>query len=188
MKKLLIFMLVLGMASLANAALQISVGGVKEPIDSEIIVAPSDYLVLDIWTDANISQGVAEVYWALAADVAKATIVKGVALVIDPAITIENDARGEGMMPLPDAENGVWGMLGLVTVPSIPAGTTIFDEILFHCEQLGDVTVNLYGTHDWVIFTPLDSVVIHQIPEPATIALLGLGGLFLRRRNKQQTA
>jgi hypothetical protein len=29
---------------------------------------------------------------------------------------------------------------------------------------------------------------IHVVPEPATLVLLGLGGLFLRRRRKQQTA
>jgi len=28
----------------------------------------------------------------------------------------------------------------------------------------------------------MDSQIIHQIPEPITLALLGLGGLFLRRR------
>ena len=189
MKKLLIFMLVLGMASMVNATLQISVGGNPEPVDSQIVVAPSGYLSLDIWTDAEISPGVGEWnIWALAADVAKATISGGVSLIADPGVVIMDDARNVGGLMLPDAENGVFGMLALATLPSIAAGTTIFDEIVFHCESLGDVTVTVYGSPDAVVFTPLDSVVIHQIPEPMTIALLGLGGLLLRRRKKQQTA
>jgi len=68
MKKLLILMLVLGLTSYASAALtlQISVGGNKEPVDSQITIQPSQNLVLDIWTTADISAGVGEGYWALA--------------------------------------------------------------------------------------------------------------------------
>ena len=38
------------------------------------------------------------------------------------------------------------------------------------------------GTFNLVSFDLLPSIVLHVIPEPMTIALLGLGGLFLRRR------
>jgi len=61
MKKLLILMLVMGLTSVASAALsyQISVheGGAADPlnpVDSEITICVSDYLVLDIWTDSGI--------------------------------------------------------------------------------------------------------------------------------------
>jgi hypothetical protein len=39
-------------------------------------------------------------------------------------------------------------------------------------------------TGDWVLAVEgdLGDLIIHQVPEPMTIALLGLGGLFLRRR------
>ena len=55
MKKLLVICLVLGMASVAGATLQISVNGNPEPIDSEITIFPSDEIVLDVWTDSDIS-------------------------------------------------------------------------------------------------------------------------------------
>jgi hypothetical protein len=30
--------------------------------------------------------------------------------------------------------------------------------------------------------SPQDTIIVHQIPEPTTMLLLGLGGLLLRRR------
>ncbi len=43
MKKLLILALVLGMAGLAVAGLQISVNGDKYPVDGALVLAPSQY-------------------------------------------------------------------------------------------------------------------------------------------------
>jgi hypothetical protein len=101
-----------------------------------------------------------------------------------------DDAVGFGM-PIPEGENGIWGLISLLaTSGSAPAGI-YFDDILFHCEAQGDVVVKLYTVDPYFIAATLvDSVIIHQvpIPEPMTVALLGLGGLFLRRRKKQQTA
>jgi len=37
-------------------------------------------------------------------------------------------------------------------------------------------------------WTGLDEVKFNQVPEPATMALLGLGGLFVRRRQKAGVA
>ena len=48
-----------------------------------------------------------------------------------------------------------------------------------HCEGIGDVIIEAY---DWRTEELVDTLIIHQIPEPATIALLGLGGLLLRRK------
>ena len=184
MKKLLTLMLVLGMASLANAALtlQISVDGNLEPVDSEIYVIPSETIYLDIWTTADITPGVGEGYYALACSTADATISGGVVnFPGEPGLSIEDDPVGVGI-PVPAGHNGVWGMIALSTVSEIPAGTILFNEIGFHCEWApNDVMVTLYDADTMEI---LDTVTIHQIPEPATMALLSLGGLLLLRRRK----
>lgn len=71
----------------------------------------------------------------------------------------------------------------------VPGPLTIMDGLLFHCVELTDVIIDLHVTGPTIIdgqpipeSTILDSIIVHQIPEPMTVALLGLGGLFLLRR------
>jgi len=189
MKKLLVLMLVLGVTSLASAALtlQISVNDEKNPVDSQyIITTPSCHLDLDIWTTADITPGVGEGFLALTVQTSGATISGGaVAYPGEPGLAINDDAAGTvGIPPLPVGEQGVWGMIALSTLSLIPAGSTLFDDIEFHCEALtGDLTITLWDCGvglDQAVY--MDSVIVHQIPEPASMLLLGLGGLLLRRR------
>jgi hypothetical protein len=187
MKKLLIFMLVLGMASLAGAmTLKISVDGIVDPPESLIVLHPSEYARLDIHSSGFVVGD--DTYLALVANTSLATISGGV-VVIPPAPLdsyIGDDAVGFGM-PIPEGENGIWGLISLLATSGSAPGGIYFDEILFHCEgplpQPRDVVVKLYIVDPYfVTATMVDSVIIHQIPEPATIALLGLGGLLLKRR------
>jgi len=186
MKKLLIFMLVLGMASLASAmptSLQISVGGVLEPIDSEIWLAPSETIVLDIWTTAEIyTQCGLEGYFVIGVDPAYGSLSGGITVEpwdAEASIALYGDGSGDAYLPPP--EQGILGAISTFLPEGSGVTGVIFDLIEFHCVAPGDAVVNLYVT-DWTTPTLIDSVVIHQIPEPMTIALLGLGGLFLRRR------
>ncbi len=181
MKKLLILMLVLGVTSLANGAmtLQISVGGVLDPVDSEIFLLVSETIMLDIHSPDGYN-GTEDCYWALVADVDYGTITGGVPTGAAPAESawFGDNAQASGLCLPP--EDGSWGFIG--DVSGVPVGPGVYiDEILFHCVGPGDAIVNLYSTLDGITMVLEDTVIIHQ-PEPMTIALLGLGGLLLRRR------
>ena len=182
MKKLLIFMLVLGMASLANAALQISVGGDPNPVDSTIWLGVSDTIIIDVWTDAEINTNVGGGYFVLGVDPAYGTLSGGVSLW--PAEEGIVYYSGAGGTYLPSPEQG--DLLAIGTFLPVGSGITgtIFDSIIFHCEAEGDAVIHLYSD---AFGTPtlVDTVIIHQIPEPMTVLLLGLGGLFLRRRRER---
>ena len=188
MRKLLILMLVFGMASVASAALSISVHELTgEPYEGRVLNI-SEFLWLDIVSDIDIAPaGAGEGYWALVANTDCATISGGIMPLtgghLDWSFELYDDAVGIGATGLPVGENGVLG--NIITFGAvIPKETAIFDQILFHCEaENGPTTVTLYDLDDYAqVEGTWDFVVIQQIPEPATMLLLGLGGLLLRRR------
>jgi len=184
MKKLLVLALVLSMATMASAALQITVGGAAV---NEITVLPSDNLVLGIASDALIGFGKGD--WngsALVANVPGATLDASMAVSLqpnEPGIAIfQNAAVDLGfVVPTYPGSDGP-GFTFTFTGADVAAGMLI-DQIAFHCNGPGTVTLQLWGSQDYATFEVLDTVVITQlIPEPMTMGLLGLGGLFLRRR------
>jgi hypothetical protein len=185
MKNVLIVFTVLAMASVANATLSLSFNGRIDLPDSEITLKPSQTAVIDVhsqneiakWTNLVVVQGLAS------ADLT------GMSIIPDPDIeelimdvSADPDFRafviGYGYLdPVAIAYSEFVHVSG--TPKNIPDGVLI-DGILLHCEgQPGDVIVTLLDGADG---TRLDQMVIHQIPEPITLSLLGLGGLFLRRR------
>jgi hypothetical protein len=181
MKKLLVLMMVLGIAGAANAALLISVDGVVDPPDSEIEIMESDWVTLDIWGDGQTDPSAflmgLELQGPASLDLANTDM-----------IYTGSDASVD-WLDYPDIADllGVQNPLVLVSLNDIPPpGTdkapldgTLVDGIRLHCDGPGEVVVLLYDFDGNL----LDSQVIHQIvPEPMTLGLLGLGGLFLRRR------
>jgi len=192
MKKVLALIIVLGMVSVTSAALQISVysltGGETwdplNPEDSEITLEPSDYLLLGIWTDAAIPDSIT---WALYCDTSLGIISGGAYVGPDDGGDIYGfnyePASAFGVIP-PVGEDGIMGGIAVFGGNGVLPDTVLYDQILFHCEAEGDtlISLGLVNSDTGEIIEVMDSVIIHQVPEPATIALLGLGGLLLRRK------
>jgi hypothetical protein len=195
MKKLLILMLVLGLTSVANAALvgvELSVNGVTDGPDNTtyITIAPCDTIVIDVF-------GPADTGWF------------GVVAIMGSFPNVTGGEWGDELGPpydplcssyyyeaagypkvLPGAgdilamtrriEYDDWGYgyeLSAASATSVPGGKQF--EYLYHCCLPDEVvTIQLWDAYDWAL---ADTIVVTQ-PEPMTIMLLGLGGLLLRRR------
>jgi len=167
MKKLLVLLLIIGMASAANAAIMLSVDG--DPTQQEIDLLKDDTAVIGVYvTDAvyyeaflgfgYVSEGGFELsnetyLWDW-----------------EPPIVIPpmppDDFELYYIAPPPDW-TPVPGLWFTVDLTCMSAGVDVF-VLLIHSDSL----------------TVLDTLTIHQIPEPMTLALLGLGGLFVLRRRK----
>lgn len=182
MKNILIVFTVLAMASVANAALKISVDGVVSPAETEVYVDyPSGTAVIDIHA---VNQVGAVLGWLT---------IQGPGSIDASSPTYLWEQSAVENMPDPgpiiDQFCDILGVCGIVDIIDItvqdisepftdPDGLVI-DGLQFHCADDGDVTLILWNAETFEI---MDTVVIHQVPEPMTFALLGLGGLFLRRR------
>jgi hypothetical protein len=199
MKKLLIFMLVLGLASVANAGLVdvvIDTGrgghvdnngnGVIDASDDIHIKITTSLMLAAFDLDLNVlGTGTLGEYWDL--DFFGAPC-------FGPGPTglpgcHANDGMGGAM----------WVYSGIIgnSIPTMADATfgpgmtgDLVWALTIHCTGEGPVNVNLTtapgGTYDVMgyVVTPADlnHLVITQVPEPMTIMLLGLGGLLLRRR------
>ena len=173
MKKLLIVLLVLGTASLAQAAvLELSIDGSRNGEDTtqEITICTDTTITIDVY--CNDAASPADDFWLgiTASD-------GDGAWVADTDVTYV--AMGNARSLTVSAYDSDW-WYGTTGVSTDPAPTTgIWCEIDFECTSEGDAYIYLY---DYTYTTVRDTILVHQIPEPMTIALLGLGGLFLRRR------
>jgi len=141
-----------------------------EYADSKLTIHPSDYLLIGILGDAQagstLTLGMSSGPGSL--DVDNSIPLAGV------EVSTVDDAQLA-------ADLGIQNMFLSVSLIDPPAsGGLLVRESLFHCEGEGDVTIYLFDEN----YLVADTQVIHQtIPEPASLALLGLGGLaFFRKR------
>ena len=159
MKKLLVLMIILGMASMANAAMSWDL-----TFDSTTVYA-------------TVTDNEGSMYLALA--------------IVPADGTLSSFAAGDDM----PADGASWGTLADVGLSALGQGE------LWAMADTGSTPV--YNDGDWLkaswaLDSPATSVVVSLyeaqedlsyelldtllIPEPATVALLALGGLLLRRR------
>jgi len=181
MKKFLVLALVLGMTSMASAVIQLSVNGLPAP--DEIVLAPSDTIVIDIMVMDGHNVAVFDWGLNLSNDLGK----------LDAADITFHQFDLAGKVLEGNAQRLRMGG-GNIFSPAVEGPAKIVDEILFHCEGEGDVIVDLVivdqagniidGESNLQDGHILDRLIIRQIPEPMTMALLGLGGLALIRRRR----
>lgn len=161
MKKLLVLILVLGMASAANAVLI--------EIDSTEVEQKATITVVSEDTSNWLGYIIVE---------------EGGAGLLSNAVVLP--AAGNKASAIEYAEAG-WGAGYELTVAStavptdVVAGPHFTMDYITAGANIGDIAkILLYVDPDFEV--PVASVDVTVVPEPMTILLLGLGGLFLRRR------
>ena len=238
MKRLLVLMLVLGMASVASAGIVLSVNG-DTTVDS-ITLSASEYITIDILLEG--SGGPVDPITGLPTD--GSTLFAGGDLKVDvrdgwggtldssgiefPSLhtTIDDVGQFAKFSTVTGTFStglGIWENAGSLAASTSTSATMtwgnlyqnaiggfiLVDQLIFHATELGDVTIDLIAADaivyfDWIVvgdeflgysvspdnmYTTyasgalIDTItILSGVPEPMTVLLLGLGGLFLRRR------
>ena len=210
MKKLLVLMLILATASVANAGFILSVNG--QPADEYITLMTSETITLDIqlssvplFAGGDIAVVISNPQGALD--------YSGIEFITSITTRAYFPVPVPGWYEYPAAWETPWSVSPLsnaqylkITGGNFANNTvgdyTLADQIIFHCEEDTDVMIDLVAVSDLMYWqydetgtklpdygiihasgSIIDTIHVTQIiPEPMTIVLLGLGGLFLRRR------
>ena len=200
MKKLLVLALVLGLTSVANAepieGLELSFGGATDGAGTvmEVSLPICEEIVIDVYGPADLDWlgyvvingpigGGAGGEWG--DDLGEVDPMCSGYYYLAEGYPIQYAAAGDvGLADITRFEMEGFGFGYNVTAASstsVPGGLQF--DLLYHCcgPESEYVTINLLDATGGV----MDTIVVHQyIPEPMTVALLGLGGLFLLRRRR----
>ncbi len=179
MKKTFIFILVLGMGTWAGADLLFNVNGVDVPNGGTIDVPVGTVFELQICSNFD--------YYQLPLSTGMISVDLTRAEIAGPPVDYDENLPGEwiiyeyGMDPEPTF---YWLIECVYPGPGYYSlGLAPLFGIPLKCTAEGPVTVIVYDAWD---FEEMISMTINQVPEPATLTLLGLGGLLIRRRNENR--
>jgi len=182
MKKLLALVLVCLLAPLASAALQLTVGGVD--VGNAITIDSAGDLALGISTDAMINQNFT---FAIVTTIGAGTItVPGDGTEYIGAL--DGDKILAAMYPdavvngcvIPAGEDGSFGFM--MFDGSSVAASALFSAINLHADSNLIVKLYMLNNDDFSVMGTSDTLEVTIIPEPATMVILALGGLLLRRK------
>ena len=188
MKKLLIVFLVLAMASAASAY---SVGFRVAPGDAGDHYTPSDTITIELYTDDPAIVGL--LFDAIGDSSAGGAATTPLVLHSNfTTVALEGDVANSGDV-LIEYMSATAGLTAQATgilysfeyhVPTATASTDItigdyYDDEDYLAAEVENLSGTIYGPE---YTDDICDVTIHIIPEPATIVLLGLGGLLLRRK------
>jgi hypothetical protein len=146
-----------------------------EYADSKLTISPSDFIdvaVVDIGGPAGA--GIFAVGISSMDDGLGSLDASDLISYQDVQVSLEDD-------PMVAASLGILGPFAKLDTGPYNANMLLIRSYIFHCEGQGDVTLVLV---DYETGEVVDTQVIHQIPEPMTLALLGLGALVMARSRK----
>lgn len=170
MKKMLILLLVISVTSTANAAITL----VSSAGDA---VLPNTMTMIGIYND-TLEPGVGQKWYPIITVGEPGSWTGNASINQPPSYGGTNTYYGEIDFGVGLGVTDTWEA-DLLQPVTDPYGIGVLAEFEFLCTGLGDVTITLL---DSSLGNVIDTLTITQIPEPITFALLGLGGLFLRRR------
>jgi hypothetical protein len=169
MKKLLVLLIILVLASIANAAMYLSIDGVNASDGTEDIDDLGGTVTVYVISDDSSPY----TYYLDMLKVAGG----GHATMTQPSIHT-NAGDIAQVNSYSTATLYDWELIAADSTGNIVSGVHFYSTIT-ESGNVGDtflVDLIEYGVGS------LDTITLTIIPEPMTIALLGLGGLFLRRR------
>jgi hypothetical protein len=192
MKKFICVLVFLAMVNVANAGIvDLMISSLNgQPITpvKEITVLPTDVVNFDVVYTADTGW----YGWSLSLDM----VVQGPGTLDISTITKPSGYWNADLSKITAKPYGA--LLDFVAndIGTVPAGI-VLDHFLLHCDDAGDVIIRLVENPNTAAGATLQTdgsdlyellagpgIMIHQIPEPMTLTLLGLGGLFLARRKR----